>query len=57
MVFEYHHMQAKDSRSELGPFLSQLEEYGFDYSFSVTNFGLFRKSHPQNLFIFAYKRD
>jgi FkbM family methyltransferase len=55
MMFEYHHLQSKKDHAELGSFLQKLEEYGFDYNFSVNNFGLYEKFNPQNIFIYAYK--
>ena len=56
MVFEYHHNIEKWLWSRLGQFLLDLEKAWFDYTFSVTNYRLYKKWLVQNLFIHAYKK-
>ncbi|NDK08119.1 FkbM family methyltransferase [Candidatus Gracilibacteria bacterium] len=57
IIFEYHHHIDLDTTSHLSEMLSYLEKSGMNYTFSVTNFRLYKENIVQNLFIYAYKKD
>lgn len=57
IIFEYHHHIDLKTISHLSEMLSYLEKSWMNYTFSVTNFRLYKENIVQNLFIYAYKKD
>jgi len=56
MIFEYHHHIERGVWSKLARLLQRLEEHGMNYTFSVTNFRLYKEDISQNIFIHAYRK-
>ncbi len=56
MIFEYHHHIEVGEWSHLAAMLKRLEDAGMNYTFSVTNFRLYKEDITQNLFIHAYRK-
>lgn len=57
IIFEYHHHVEVWVWSRLSEMLGYLEKSWMNYTFSVTNFRLYKEDIVQNLFIYAYKKD